>query len=180
MLKAEIQNPRLGSTTENDDVRSASVFPDDCKITLISRCNIPFNLILGVILLEITISGCINQSFLLWTCYLFNFYPVSCFFFFFFSSTSSSISSFICLSPLRCRAASWPKSLSAGTSVCSPWCCAFPEMLLWSRNQLGASHLMILPSLPCVRSLEVGRQTQLDRINFKYVAQNLDWFREHG
>lgn len=174
MLKTDIQNPPLGSTTENDDARTASVFPDDCEINSILRCNIPFDLILGVILLEITISDCINQSFLLWTCYLFIFYPVSCFFFlFFFLWTSSSVPSFICLSPLRCRAASWPKSPSAGTSVCSPWCCAFPEMLLWSRNQLGASHLMILPSLPCVRSLEVGRPDPVRRNKLQICCGNL-------
>lgn len=77
-----------------------------------------------------------------------------------------------CLSPLRCRAASWPKSLSAGTSVCSPWCCAFLAMPLWSLNQLAASHPMILPSLPCVRSLEVGRPNAVRRYKLQKVLEN--------
>lgn len=66
-------------------------------------------------------------------------------------------SSSICHSPPRCREASWPRSLSAGTSVCSLWCCAFLATLRWSPNPSVASRLMILQSPLCVRSLEVGK-----------------------
>lgn len=62
----------------------------------------------------------------------------------------------ICPSPRRCQAASWPRSPSAGTSACSPWCCGSPAMLRWSPNPSVASRRTILPSLPCARSLEVG------------------------
>lgn len=136
------------------------------KINLISRRNIPFDLILGSNLVG-------NNNIWLYKSVIFCCEPATFsfsiqfhaffFFLFFFMYFPLLFSSFICLSPLRCRAASWPKSPSAGTSACSPWCCAFPEMLPWSRNQLGASHLTTLPSLPCVRSLEVGRPDPVRR-----------------
>ena len=72
------------------------------------------------------------------------------------SSISSRLSSSICPWPPRCLVASWPRSPSAGTNVCSLWCCVSPATPRWSPNPLVASRPMILPSRPCVRSLEVG------------------------
>lgn len=64
-------------------------------------------------------------------------------------------SSCICPWPPRCLEVSWPRSPFAGTSACLRWCCASQALLQWSLNPSGASLLMIHPSHPCVRSLEV-------------------------
>lgn len=50
---------------------------------------------------------------------------------------------------------SWPKSPFAGTSVCLRWCWGCQEQPHQTTSSLAASPQMSLPSLRCVKSLEV-------------------------
>lgn len=67
-----------------------------------------------------------------------------------------TLSSSTCPWPLRCQVASWPRSPSAGTSVCSHSSCVLPVTHRSNLSPLVASRRMTLRSPPCVRSLEVG------------------------
>lgn len=94
---------------------------------------------------------------------MFNAALVSCYYDqWFMSLTLSGLSyisvppSCICLWPPHCPVVNWLRSHSAGTSVCLLWCYVSPAMHQWSPSPWVASHLMILPSPLCVRSLEVS------------------------
>lgn len=64
-------------------------------------------------------------------------------------------SSCTCPWTLHWQAVSWPKSPFAGTSVCLRWCWGCQEQPHQTTSSLAASPQMSLPSLRCVKSLEV-------------------------